>query len=234
MYRRNANVLCLKLCEKKKSVTMMTTIHHAVYVEVNRRNRENDKVKKPLAVYDYTQKMSGVDRNDQFMTYYNSQRRSVKWTSKLAIHLFSLCVTNAYILYKMYGDKNPQLDHGEFILKVVDHLIEEGMKTRVLKIPHVPHGKRLPNLEDGDHFPEQIPRKEGSKRKASRPCFACNGSWDNIRNKKIPKRCSGIWCKICKKVLCVTPCFDIFHTKANYKEILLNMRYLVEGGNDNE
>ena len=34
---------------------MMTTIHRAVYVEVKRRNRENDKVKKPLAVYDYTE-----------------------------------------------------------------------------------------------------------------------------------------------------------------------------------
>ena len=65
---------------------MMTTIYSAVYVEVNRRNREDARIKKPLAVYDYTQKMSGVDLNDQFMHYYNSQRRSVKWTSKLAIH----------------------------------------------------------------------------------------------------------------------------------------------------
>ena len=178
---------------------MMTTIHSALYVEVNRRNRENDKVKKPLAVYDYTQKMSGVDLNDQFMHYYNSQRRSVKWTSKLAIHLFSLCVTNAYILYKMYGDKEGQLDHEQFIIKVVDYLIEEGMKTRVLKSPHVWYGRKLPDLEDGDHVPEEIPRKEGSKRKASRPCFACNGSWDDIRKKRIPKKCSGIWCKICKK-----------------------------------
>ena len=87
--------------------------------------------------------MLGVGRNDQFLTYYNCQRRSVKWTSKLAIHLFSLCVTNVYILYKMYSDNNAQLDNEEFILKVVDHLIEEGRKTRVFKSPHVPYGKRL-------------------------------------------------------------------------------------------
>ena len=36
------------------------------------------------------------------------------------------------------------------------------------------------------------------------------------------------------KKCCVTPCFDIFHMKENYKEILLNMRYPVQGGNDNE
>ena len=48
VYRRNGNVLCLKWCEKNRSVTMMTTIHRAVYVEVKRRNRENDKVKKTI------------------------------------------------------------------------------------------------------------------------------------------------------------------------------------------
>ena len=113
----------------------------------------------------------------------------------------------------------------ELILKIVDHLIEEGMKTWVLKSPHVPYGKTLPNLEEDDHFPEKIPRKEGSKRKASRPCFVCNGLWDDIKKKRLPKKCSLIWCKICKKPLCVTPCFDIFHTKANYREILMNMRF---------
>ena len=55
MYRRNGYVLCVKWCDKKRSVTMMSTIHSAVYVEVNRRNGRNEKVHKPLAVYDYTE-----------------------------------------------------------------------------------------------------------------------------------------------------------------------------------
>ena len=33
------------------------------------------KIMKPLAVYDYTQKMAGVDKHDQFNTYYNPPRR---------------------------------------------------------------------------------------------------------------------------------------------------------------
>ena len=28
-----------------------------------------------------------------------------------------------------------------------------------------------------------------------------------------------------KKVLCVTPCFDIFHTNENYREVLLEKRF---------
>ena len=102
IYRRNGPVLCLKWCEKKKSVTMMSTAHSAVYVEVKKRHSD-DKIMKPLAVYDYTQNMAGVDKHDQFNTYYNPPRKSLKWTTKMSFHLLSMCMTNAYILYTSYA-----------------------------------------------------------------------------------------------------------------------------------
>ena len=89
---------------------MMSTIHSAVYVKVKKRNGGNTKIKKSLAVYDYTQMMGGVDKSDQFMTYYNGVRRSLKWTIKVVIHLFSMCVANAYILHTKYGDKTEKID----------------------------------------------------------------------------------------------------------------------------
>ena len=226
VYRRNGNVLCMKWCQKKKCVTMMSTIHSACYVEVTKGNRGNMKINKPLAVHDYTQKMGGVDKSDQFMTYYSGVRRSIKWTTKLAIHLFSMCITNAYILYTKYGDKNEneKLDHEGYILNIAQYLIDEGLKTRVLPNPPERSGV-VKNFTSGKHFPELILQKEGAKRKPSRPCFACNGSWDDMRKRRLPKRCSGIWCKECKKVLCVTPCFDTFHTNENYREVLLEMRF---------
>ena len=132
---------------------MMSTIHSAVYVEVKKRNGGNTKVKKPLAVFDYTQRMGGVDKSDQFMNYYNGVRRSLKWTTKLAIHLFSMCVTNAYILYTKYGDKTEKIDHEEYILKVAEYLIEEGIKTRVLRNP--PDRSRVGRkLQLRDQYPE--------------------------------------------------------------------------------
>ena len=51
------------------------------------------------------------------------------------------------------------------------------------------------------HLPKLIPRTDGSKRKPSRPCFACNGSWSDIHAKRIPKRFTGIWCGTCKKTI---------------------------------
>ena len=121
-------------------------------------------------MYDYTQQMGGVDRNDQYMTYFSPLRRTIKWPTKLAIHLFSLCVTNAYILHKHYGPRGVKLDHEEFILKIVEYLLEEGMKTRVSGNPpeRIVSGL-VRNIPVGDHFPEQIPRKEGTKRKPSSP-----------------------------------------------------------------
>ena len=41
-------------------VTMMSTVHPAVYVEVKKKYSD-EKIMKPLAVYDYTQRMVGVD-----------------------------------------------------------------------------------------------------------------------------------------------------------------------------
>ena len=98
VYRRNGPVLCLRWCEKKRMVTIMSIVHPAVYVEVKKKYSD-EKIMKPLAVYDYTQRMAGMDKHDQFNTYYNPPRRSLKWTTKMSLHLLSMCMTNAYILY---------------------------------------------------------------------------------------------------------------------------------------
>ena len=113
VYRRNGPVLCLKWCEKKRSVTMMPTVHSAVYVEVKKRYLD-EKVMKPLVVYDYTQRMAGVDKNDQFNTYYNPARRTLKWMTKLSLHFLSLCMTNTYISYTNYCSRGNKLDHSKY------------------------------------------------------------------------------------------------------------------------
>ena len=106
-------------------------------------------------------------------------------------------------------------------------MIQEGLRTSTLNTPHVRTENLIQNDLTGEHFPEEIPRKEGTKRKLCRPCYACNGSWSDIKNRILPKRCSRIWCPTCKKVLCATPCFKVFHTNQNYKIFLLSTRFPV-------
>ena len=78
------------------------------------------------------------------------------------------------------------------------------------------------------HLPQLIPKTDGRERKPSRACFACNGSWSDIKTKRIPKRCTGIWGGTCKKPLCITPCFKIFHPDEKYKAILLAEIFNIE------
>ena len=56
---------------------MMSTVHSALYVEVKKRYSD-EKIMKPLVVYDYTKWMAGVDKNDQFNTYYNPPRGTLR------------------------------------------------------------------------------------------------------------------------------------------------------------
>ena len=207
-------------------MTMMSTIHSAVYVEVKKRY-SNEKIMKPLVVYDYTQQMAGVDKNNQFNTYYNPPRRTLKWMTKLSIHFLFPCMTNAYILYTNFGPHGILLDHEEFILTIARSMIQERLRTSTLNTPHLRTENLIQNDLTGENFPEEIPRKEGTKRKLSRPCFACNGSWSDMKNRILPKRCSRIWCPTCKKVLCATPCFKVFHTNQNYKKNLFSKRFPV-------
>ena len=62
-------MLCFSWKEKKP-VTMLTTIHEAVIVEMGKVDREGNKIEKPKAVYYYCGRMGGTDLNDQLLNYY--------------------------------------------------------------------------------------------------------------------------------------------------------------------
>ena len=206
---------------------LMSTIHNAVNVEIPKVDRDGKRKVKPLAVYDYTLNMRAVDKADQMITYGSFLRKSVKWSKKVLIYLIQMICHNAFVLHRKYSLE--KLSHEDFILHIANHLIQEGMKGWTLVQPDLrTYGydfvQRDPEVARA-HLPQEIPRKQGSKRKASRPCFACNGSWNDIRTKRLPKNCSGIWCPTCEKVLCIVPCFEIYHTHQDYKNMLLKRRF---------
>ena len=222
VFRRNGPLLCLKWREKR-DVLMLTTIHEAIFVETGREDREGNKVEKPESVYYYCGRMGGVDLSDQLLNYYSFLRKSNKWSRKLLIHLFNLVILNAYILNKHYGRQ--KLTHDEFRDNLVKWLIDEGLKSYKIPLPPVlscklgryhvdDHNQR--RLSER-HFIKNIPAGEGRKRKKpTRRCFVCS---------KLPgsktKRTS-YWCEECRKPLCISQCFEIFHTELNYNEKLLD------------
>ena len=108
VFRCNGPLLAIKWCDKR-AVTVLTTIHAAVYVETNKSDTQVNRILKPLAIVDYIKKMGGCHTSDQLISYYSFLWNSIKWWKKLFIHLLNMLVLNAHILNSKYGCK--KLDH---------------------------------------------------------------------------------------------------------------------------
>jgi len=62
---------------------MISTIHDATTVNNGRNDRKtNMEVKKPYAVIQYNKFMKGVDRADQYFSFYSVLKKTVKWSKK--------------------------------------------------------------------------------------------------------------------------------------------------------
>ena len=162
VFRRNGPLLYLKWKEKK-NVTMLTTIHEAVMVEMGKQDILGEKIEKPEAVYSFCGRMGGVDLSDQLLQYFSFLRKSTKWSRILLIHMFNLLILNAYILNKPYGCE--KLTHDEYRVKIVKYLLAEGLKNYNIPLPPVirrigkyhkdeHNSKRLYE----QHFPTHIPK----------------------------------------------------------------------------
>ena len=130
------------------------------------------------------------------------------------MHPLNLLLLNAHVLNSKYGCK--KLDHQAYMEYIADYLITGGSVNYSLKRPPV-RCHSAQNDTQGTvampmdlHLPHLIPRTDGSERKPSRPCFACNGSWSDICAKRIAKRCTGIWCGTCKKTIVHSSMFQNF------------------------
>ena len=155
--------------EGKKDVTMLTTIHEAVMVEMGKRDLLGEKIEKPEAVYYYCGRMGGVDLSDQLLQYFSFIKKSTKWSRKLLIPKFNLVILNVYALNKHYGCE--KLTHNEYRDKIVKYLLTEVLKNYNNPLPPVisrrigkyhkdEHGsKRLGER----HFPTRIPKRRAEK-----------------------------------------------------------------------
>lgn len=74
----------------KRDVLTISTAHHPGLSEV--KNRHGQSKMKPNDVADYNQYMSGIDRLDQMISYYNSTRKTIRWYKKVLFHLLDVAV----------------------------------------------------------------------------------------------------------------------------------------------
>ena len=127
-------MLCFKW-QETKDVTMLSTIHEAVFVKTGKTDKEGKKIEKSEAVFYYCLRMGGVDLSDQLLNYFTFLRKSTKWSRKLLIHLFNLVILNAHILNKHYGCM--KLTQDEYRGYLVKYLVPEGLKCYKMSLPSI-------------------------------------------------------------------------------------------------
>lgn len=170
IFRRNEKLLCIKYHDKR-DVHMLSTIHQATVSVLDKTDRRTQEpIVKPTCVVDYCSLMGGVDLSDQINQYYSCLRKTSKWYKKLFFYLMNLCVKNAFILYKKFGNGTKK-EHNAFRTYIVNSIIEATTAPR----PHTEKGRKVlcekPSRLTDRHFASYIPAKAGAK--CARPLRDC-------------------------------------------------------------
>ncbi|KAF7685308.1 PiggyBac transposable element-derived protein 4 [Cucumispora dikerogammari] len=91
-------------------------------------------VNKPLMIKDYDANMGGVDKYNQMLKTYFNERKSVRWTNKLAVYLINLMTHNSYVLYKeFFSAQNRLTKHLTFLKEIIKCLAEGETSNRLKK-----------------------------------------------------------------------------------------------------
>ena len=206
----------------KRDVHMCTTIHDASFVDVPGRvdRRSGDQIRRPACIVEYDKYMGAVDRCDQMITYPAFKRRTLKWWKKVFFHLLMMATLNAYLLYKEHcakWQKKPVL-HRIFRREVVKALVGETSQQPIIVRGAV--NPRDTERLTGRHFLSKIKQKEGHTSKPLRTCPVCSTTTGKRKSAGDGRKTvrSSYECKVCDVGLCVDPCFELYHTKKDYKQ----------------
>ena len=192
--------------QDKRQVVMLSTIHDATIIEKRRRTRRVaggiEVIRKPRVIEEYNTYMGGVDKGDQLVTYYGFSHRTTKWYKRVFLHLFEVSLVNAYILYCTLLPPKQRLSHLDFRLAVASHLLDSFIS------PSTQHARRAddnPLRLTGRHF-------LGQYDKGYPDCKVCS------TRKSGKRKQTKFYCKQCNVAMCPCPCFERYHTLANYKQ----------------
>ena len=98
-------------------------------MEVECRSRQavggREVVEKPEAITEYKKYMGGVDRGDQFLSYYGFPHHTIKWWKREFFLLFDAAIMYSYIMYstKQSGQK---LSHEVFLHPACEGALTTG------------------------------------------------------------------------------------------------------------
>ena len=164
--------------------------------------KETINISHPASVELYNKFMGGVDKADMYLALYRSKVRTRKWYHRIAFHLMSLAVINAFVVYREIGGHGSLL---QFITDTCRSLLASDSVPQRDALNEPPIAKRCRSLKAND-VPDNI-------------CLDKINHWplqcDEPQRCKNPEcgRRTRFICSKCQVFLCVTgtKCFLDFH-----------------------
>lgn len=108
-YRMNEDGICLVAWHDNKVISVASTVKgKEPLCNVSRFSRKEKKrinLSCPAAIHHYNMSMGGVDLSDSHVARCRSSIRGKKWYFPLFLYLIDLSIANAWILYRMAGNK---------------------------------------------------------------------------------------------------------------------------------
>ncbi|XP_046145451.1 piggyBac transposable element-derived protein 4-like [Osmia bicornis bicornis] len=105
-FRRDDHILLQVWNNGKRNVNMISTIHSAQMAESGSRSRTSDcPIQKPISIIDYNKYMKGVDRVDQYLSYYSIFRKTKKWTKRVVMFFINCALFNSFKVYTALNGK---------------------------------------------------------------------------------------------------------------------------------
>ena len=220
---RQGNMLCVKYRDGTRNpVHLISTKCSGGFTHVT--NRRNERVTRPNIVNEYNRIMGGVDLKDSKLYAYLSERRTLKWTTKVAMYLFGTAVLNSYIIYKKHT-RSAVMSRLDFMLSIIDDLVRHynPQTTQRRAREEIEEGQRQPLALLQMNETAQRRAREESEEGQRQPLAVLQINTLEHRLEKLPKKklrdCvaghdrrvrSNYICKKCNVGLCVT-CYDDFH-----------------------
>jgi len=146
-------ICVVKWKDKRDVLSISSEFKHEM---VETANRHGQKKIKPLLISEYNKNMSGIDRQDQMMSYYPAERKTLRWYKKIAIHFLQICLLNSHILYCKNIKKISLYDYR---LSVIKALISNKSDPVPRLFPQIPER----------HFPCKV-EKNHKKRYIRKRC----------------------------------------------------------------
>ena len=202
--RQRSNLLFTKWHDKRDVAFLSTNVSPEEPSRVVQRtkNGRNIEIRKPRVSDLYTANMGGVDRADQFRSFYTVGRQSRKWYRYIFWFVFNVAACNAYILECEHRRKNHP-------------------RTRSQAAFRLELGKRLINgysyrKRPANQAPAQQPRRDhqaGRIENRKKECVLCRAA-----GRKTPKGYpieTRNKCQQCDVALCKVRCFAEYHSAAD-------------------